>query len=157
MRLARSDLSENQAFRYGDRWWGLQSTSEVDAPLFAGWMQNYADAPARVGLDREELESAIAAGLGGPSPSLRVRVLRGSAPTLARRRAHGSDLGAAARRGFLAASGLLRRRLLGGGREAGLERGHEVVDARGRLGRRACSTISRPAALRCDQREHRSR
>jgi GMP synthase-like glutamine amidotransferase len=62
VRLARSDLSENQAFRYGERAWGLQFHPEVDAPLFAGWMQNYADAPARRGLDQAVLESAIAAG-----------------------------------------------------------------------------------------------
>ena len=65
VRLARSDLSENQAFRYGDRWWGLQFHPEVDAPLFAGWMKNYADAPARNGIDRGELEAAIAAGSPG--------------------------------------------------------------------------------------------
>ena len=62
IRLARSDQSENQAFRYGERAWGLQFHPEVDAPLFAGWMQNYADAPARMGLDRDALESAIANG-----------------------------------------------------------------------------------------------
>jgi GMP synthase (glutamine-hydrolysing) len=62
VRLARSELSPNQAFRYGERAWGLQFHPEVDAPLFAGWMQNYADAPARVGLDRHALEAAIEAG-----------------------------------------------------------------------------------------------
>ena len=62
VRLARSDLSENQAFRYGERAWGLQFHPEVDAPLFAGWMQNYAEAPARMGLDHAALEAAIAAG-----------------------------------------------------------------------------------------------
>ena len=62
VRLARSDLSENQAFRYGERAWGLQFHPEVDAPIFAGWMQNYADAPAAVGLDRAALEAAVAAG-----------------------------------------------------------------------------------------------
>ena len=62
VRLARSEQSENQAFRYGERAWGLQFHPEVDAPLFAGWMQNYAEAPARVGIDRDELEAAIAAG-----------------------------------------------------------------------------------------------
>jgi GMP synthase (glutamine-hydrolysing) len=62
VRLARSDQSENQAFRYGERAWGLQFHPEVDAPLFAGWMQNYADAPARQGLDQGALEAAIAAG-----------------------------------------------------------------------------------------------
>jgi GMP synthase (glutamine-hydrolysing) len=62
VRLARSDLSPNQAFRYGERAWGLQFHPEVDAPIFAGWMENYADAPAAVGLDRAALEAAIAAG-----------------------------------------------------------------------------------------------
>ena len=62
VRLARSEQSENQAFRYGERAWGLQFHPEVDAPLFAGWMQNYADAPARAGIDRAELEAAIATG-----------------------------------------------------------------------------------------------
>jgi GMP synthase (glutamine-hydrolysing) len=62
IRLARSDQSENQAFRFGERAWGLQFHPEVDAPLFAGWMQNYPDAPARMGLDRVALESAIADG-----------------------------------------------------------------------------------------------
>jgi GMP synthase (glutamine-hydrolysing) len=62
IRLARSDQSENQAFRFGERAWGLQFHPEVDAPLFAGWMRNYPDAPARMGLDRVTLENAIASG-----------------------------------------------------------------------------------------------
>jgi GMP synthase (glutamine-hydrolysing) len=62
VRLARSERSENQAFRYGERAWGLQFHPEVDAPLLAGWLQNYAEAPARVGLDRAELEASVAAG-----------------------------------------------------------------------------------------------
>jgi GMP synthase (glutamine-hydrolysing) len=62
VRLASSALSENQAFRYGDRAWGLQFHPEVDAPLFARWMQNYPDAPARAGIDRHDLEAAIAVG-----------------------------------------------------------------------------------------------
>lgn len=62
VRLARSALSPNQAFRYGERAWGLQFHPEVDAPIFAGWMQNYADAPAAVGLDQDALEATIAAG-----------------------------------------------------------------------------------------------
>ena len=62
VRLARSERGENQAFRYGERAWGLQFHPEVDAPLLAGWLQNYADAPARVGLDRDALEAAVAAG-----------------------------------------------------------------------------------------------
>jgi GMP synthase-like glutamine amidotransferase len=62
VRVARSEQSENQAFRFGERWWGVQFHPEVDAPLFAGWMRNYADAPAAAGIDRSALEGAIAAG-----------------------------------------------------------------------------------------------
>jgi GMP synthase (glutamine-hydrolysing) len=62
VRLARSERSENQAFRYRERAWGLQFHPEVDTPLLAGWLQNYADAPARVGLDRAALEASVAAG-----------------------------------------------------------------------------------------------
>jgi GMP synthase (glutamine-hydrolysing) len=62
VRLARSELSENQAFRYGERAWGLQFHPEVDAPLFAGWMKNYAEAPARMGLDAAALVAAVADG-----------------------------------------------------------------------------------------------
>jgi GMP synthase (glutamine-hydrolysing) len=62
VRLARSEQSPNQAFRFGERAWGLQFHPEVDAPLFAGWMQNYPDAPAAAGIDRHELEAAIATG-----------------------------------------------------------------------------------------------
>ena len=83
VRLARSEQSENQAFRYGERAWGLQFHPEVDAPLFAGWMQNYAEAPARVGIDRDELEAAIAAG----SPGVHGRALRSVLLRLRRRRA----------------------------------------------------------------------
>ena len=62
VRLARSAQSENQAFRYGDRSWGLQFHPEVDVPLWKGWMQNYADAPAKIGLDADALDAAVAAG-----------------------------------------------------------------------------------------------
>ena len=62
VRLARSEQSPNQAFRYGERTWGLQFHPEVDLPLYTGWIQNYADAPARMGLDPDALEAAVAAG-----------------------------------------------------------------------------------------------
>jgi GMP synthase (glutamine-hydrolysing) len=62
VQLARSAQSEHQAFRYGERAWGLQFHPEVDLPLYLGWIQNYAGAPERMGLDPEALESAIAAG-----------------------------------------------------------------------------------------------
>ena len=42
VRLARSEQSEHQAFRYGERAWGLQFHPEVDLPLYLGWIQNYA-------------------------------------------------------------------------------------------------------------------
>jgi GMP synthase (glutamine-hydrolysing) len=62
VRLARSEQSENQAFRYGERSWVLQFHHELVSPLFSGCMQNYADAPAQVGLDLGALEADIAAG-----------------------------------------------------------------------------------------------
>ena len=62
VRLARSAQSPNQAFRYGERTWGLQFHPEVDLPLYTGWIQNYTDAPARMGLDPDALEAAVAAG-----------------------------------------------------------------------------------------------
>jgi GMP synthase (glutamine-hydrolysing) len=62
VQLARSEQSEHQAFRYGERAWGLQFHPEVDLPLYLGWIQNYPGAPARMGLDPDALEAAIAAG-----------------------------------------------------------------------------------------------
>jgi GMP synthase (glutamine-hydrolysing) len=62
VRLARSSQSPNQAFRYGERAWGLQFHPEVDIPLYAGWIQNYPDALALMGLDPDALEAAISAG-----------------------------------------------------------------------------------------------
>ncbi len=62
VRLARSALSANQAFRYGERTWGLQFHPEVDLPLYLGWIKNWAGAPERMGLDPEALEASVAAG-----------------------------------------------------------------------------------------------
>ena len=60
--LARSERSEHQAFRYGERTWGLQFHPEVDLPLYRGWIKNWAGAPERMGLDPDALEASIAAG-----------------------------------------------------------------------------------------------
>ena len=62
VRLARSERSENQAFRYGERTWGLQFHPEVDLPLYQGWIKNWQGAPERMGLDPDALEASIAAG-----------------------------------------------------------------------------------------------
>jgi GMP synthase (glutamine-hydrolysing) len=62
VRLARSEQSENQAFRYGERTWGLQFHPEVDLPLYLGWIKNWAGAPERMGLDPDALEASIAEG-----------------------------------------------------------------------------------------------
>ena len=62
VRLARSEQSENQAFRYGERTWGLQFHPEVDLPLYLGWIKNWAGAPERMGLDPDALEASVAAG-----------------------------------------------------------------------------------------------
>ena len=48
MHLARSEQSENQAFRYGERTWGLQFHPEVDLPLYLGWI---AELRGRAGAD----------------------------------------------------------------------------------------------------------
>ena len=72
MHLARSEQSENQAFRYGERTWGLQFHPEVDLPLYLGWIKNWAGAPERMGLDPDALEASIAAG----SPRLHRAALR---------------------------------------------------------------------------------
>ncbi len=60
--LARSEQSEHQAFRFGERTWGLQFHPEVDLPLYRGWIRNWAGAPERMGLDPDALEASIAAG-----------------------------------------------------------------------------------------------
>ena len=72
MRLARSEQSEHQAFRYGERAWGLQFHPEVDLPLYLGWIKNWEGAPERMGLDPDALEASVAAG----SPALHRAALR---------------------------------------------------------------------------------
>jgi GMP synthase (glutamine-hydrolysing) len=62
VRLAQSALSANQAFRFGERTWGLQFHPEVDLPLYLGWIKNWAGAPERMGLDPDALEASVAAG-----------------------------------------------------------------------------------------------
>lgn len=42
-RLAGSELCENQAFRAGERAWGLQFHPEVDGPLVQRWLGIYSD------------------------------------------------------------------------------------------------------------------
>jgi GMP synthase-like glutamine amidotransferase len=51
VRLASSDRYENQAFRYGDRVYGLQFHLEVDDEVAAGWAP---DLPAGISLDGPE-------------------------------------------------------------------------------------------------------
>ncbi len=72
VRLARSAASPNQAFRFGERAWGLQFHPEVDVPLWEGWKRNHEGAPAQVGLDQAVLDAAIAAG----SPALTEPLFR---------------------------------------------------------------------------------
>jgi GMP synthase (glutamine-hydrolysing) len=59
VRLASSDRYENQAFRYGDRVYGLQFHLEVDDEVAAGWAP---DLPAGVSLDTPERTAVEAAG-----------------------------------------------------------------------------------------------
>jgi GMP synthase-like glutamine amidotransferase len=59
VRLASSDRYENQAFRYGDRVYGLQFHLEVDDEVAAGWAP---DLPAGISLDGPERAPVEATG-----------------------------------------------------------------------------------------------
>jgi GMP synthase (glutamine-hydrolysing) len=59
VRLASSDRYENQAFRYGDRVYGLQFHLEVDDEVAAGWRP---DLPAGISLDGPDRKPVEAAG-----------------------------------------------------------------------------------------------
>ena len=59
VRLASSERYENQAFRYGDRVYGLQFHLEVDDEVAAGWAP---DLPAGISLDTPARAAVEAAG-----------------------------------------------------------------------------------------------
>ena len=58
--LASSPAYENQAFRLGERAWGLQFHPEVTLPLVAQWAQDDADGVRQAGLEPTELVGAVA-------------------------------------------------------------------------------------------------
>ena len=62
VRLAESDLSPNQAFRVGERAWGLQFHPEVDLETFDLWHGNHPGACERYGLDEQVLREQVAVG-----------------------------------------------------------------------------------------------
>jgi GMP synthase (glutamine-hydrolysing) len=70
--LAHSALSANQAFRYGERTWGCNSTPR-STPALLGWIKNWAERPSAWGSTRA-LEASVAA-VRRTSPS------RSSAPS----------------------------------------------------------------------------
>ena len=59
VRLASSERYENQAFRYGDRVYGLQFHLEVDDEVAAGWTP---DLPAGISLEGPDRAAVEAAG-----------------------------------------------------------------------------------------------
>jgi GMP synthase-like glutamine amidotransferase len=58
--LASSPAYENQAFRVGERAWGLQFHPEVTLPLVAQWAQDDARAVREAGLDPTAVVGAVA-------------------------------------------------------------------------------------------------
>jgi GMP synthase-like glutamine amidotransferase len=60
VRLASSPAYENQAFRVGERAWGLQFHPEVTLPLVAQWAQDDAGGVCEAGLDPTLLVGAVA-------------------------------------------------------------------------------------------------
>jgi len=57
VRLASSDRYENQAFRYGDRVYGLQFHLEVDDEIAAGWAPDLPPGITLDGPERREVEA----------------------------------------------------------------------------------------------------
>ena len=62
VRLATSELSPNQAFRHGDRSWGLQFHPEVDLATFDVWHANHPGACEPYDLDEAGLRAQVAIG-----------------------------------------------------------------------------------------------
>jgi GMP synthase (glutamine-hydrolysing) len=60
VRLASSPAYENQAFRIGERAWGLQFHPEVTLPLVAQWAQDDAEGVRAAGLAPEDVVGAVA-------------------------------------------------------------------------------------------------
>ncbi|MCA9774315.1 MAG: type 1 glutamine amidotransferase [Myxococcales bacterium] len=59
--LAATDRYRNQAFRYGDRVYGLQFHVEVSAPMVVNWLNTFDDvpSPSRVAADTEQHAPAL--------------------------------------------------------------------------------------------------
>jgi len=53
--LARSELTEHQAFRYGERRYGLLFHLEVNREVITGMVESFADELEEVGLDGETI------------------------------------------------------------------------------------------------------
>ncbi|GIF37591.1 type 1 glutamine amidotransferase [Actinoplanes xinjiangensis] len=61
--LAASSRYPNQAFRIGDRAWGLQFHIECDAEMIAGWARSDSAVLAELGYDAEAVVAAVTAAL----------------------------------------------------------------------------------------------
>jgi GMP synthase-like glutamine amidotransferase len=57
--LAASTRYPHQAFRIGDRAWGLQFHIECDTPMFAGWVQGSRGLLADLDIDPDDLVAAV--------------------------------------------------------------------------------------------------
>ncbi len=53
--LASSELTELQAFRYGDNAWGLLFHAEITQQAIAAWVGEFGEALKRAGIDGEEI------------------------------------------------------------------------------------------------------
>ena len=57
VRLASSDLTPNQAFRYGNRTWGIQFHPEIDLPTILRWIEEGPDDIAAANTSAEEIKA----------------------------------------------------------------------------------------------------
>jgi GMP synthase (glutamine-hydrolysing) len=61
--LASSELTELQAFRYGDNAWGLLFHAEMTPQIVAAWVSEFGESLKRTGIDGDEILAAAPAHL----------------------------------------------------------------------------------------------
>jgi GMP synthase (glutamine-hydrolysing) len=67
--LARSSLTECQAFRYGENAYGILFHMEVTPGMIAGMIDTFADELQEEGIDASELASKTEVGIAGLQPA----------------------------------------------------------------------------------------